>query len=67
MGVGADGSLTDREIFGPTRLGAFFGFPDRIAFDALGNLWGGLSGDRIPYFRSPPAGLPMVHWGMKSP
>ncbi|CAM5427535.1 SMP-30/gluconolactonase/LRE family protein [Eoetvoesiella caeni] len=32
-----DGSLTEREIFGPTDHGAFI---DGIAFDAYGNLWG---------------------------
>ncbi|WP_321787407.1 SMP-30/gluconolactonase/LRE family protein [Paraburkholderia sp. J94] len=31
-----DGSLTDREIYGPSDLG---GFPDGFAFDAYGNLW----------------------------
>lgn len=124
--------LTDREVFGPTRL---CGLPDGIAFDAHGNLWctlimvdrlvaltprgdvrtllddgdpaasanlmarfadgqlrpedmqraqgtlapwmasitfggpdlrtvylGSLLGTRIPYFRSPVAGLPMAHW-----
>jgi gluconolactonase len=134
MRVGQDGSLTNREIYGPTKLGRF-GFPDGIAFDAYGNLWGtlvmvdqvfaitpdgdfhivlddtieapalalekafaedratpdhmlaaggtiapwfasvtfgghdlktvyvgSLRGTRIPYFRSPVAGLPMVHW-----
>lgn len=35
--VGPDGSLTDREIFGPNDHGAFI---DGIAFDAHGNLWG---------------------------
>lgn len=35
--VGADGSLSGREIFGPSSLGA--GFPDGAAFDAYGNLW----------------------------
>lgn len=127
-----DGSLTDREIFGPQDTGAFI---DGIAFDAYGNLWGthvmcdqifaitpagdfhiildddvpepsmslreaffddavtpdhmlacggeiapwmasvtfggpdlqtvyigSLRGTRIPYFRAPVAGLPMVHW-----
>ena len=34
--VAADGSLSDREIYGPTDLG---GFPDGFAFDAFGNLW----------------------------
>ncbi len=131
--VGPDGSLTDREIFGPSDTGAFI---DGIAFDSYGNLWGthvmcdqifaitpegelriilddsdpgpcqalkdaferdqatpdlmlacggtiapwmasvtfggpdlktvyvgSLRGDRIPCFRSPVAGLPMVHWG----
>ena len=129
-----DGSLTDREVYGPSKLGKY-GFPDGIAFDAHGNLWGtlvmvdqvfaitpegdyhvilddtneqaahalekafvedratpddmlaaggtiapwfasvtfggpdlrtayigSLRGTRIPYFRSPVAGLPMVHW-----
>jgi gluconolactonase len=34
--VNADGSLTDREVFGPSDLG---GIPDGFAFDAYGNLW----------------------------
>ena len=132
MRVQPDGSLTNREVFGPSNLG---GMPDGIAFDAFGNLWctlimvdrlialtpqgdlrvllddgdpaasaafmahadrgtltnelmfathgtiapwmasvtfggpdlrtayiGSLRGTRIPYFRSPVAGLPMVHW-----
>jgi sugar lactone lactonase YvrE len=128
-----DGSLTDRETFGPEDHGACI---DGIAFDAHGNLWGthvftdrifaitpegdlrilldddrgsetgkaflaafardeatpelmlacggtiapwcasitfggpdlrtvyvgSLKGSRIPYFRSPVAGLPMAHW-----
>jgi gluconolactonase len=128
-----DGSLVDRETFGPADHGALI---DGVAFDAYGNLWGThifkdrvfaitpegdlrilldddreseqgralmhaftrdevtpelimacggaigpwfasvtfggrdlktvyigtLKGDRIPYFRSPVAGLPMVHW-----
>lgn len=128
-----DGSLVDREVFGPPDHGAFI---DGIAFDAHGNLWGthvmtdrifaitpegdlriildddrnsdtgrmlmeafardeatsqlmlacggtiapwfasvtfggpdlstvyigSLRGSRIPYFRSPVPGLPMVHW-----
>lgn len=131
--VAPDGSLTDREIFGPSDLGE--GFPDGIAFDAFGNLWcamivseriiaitpdgdaltlfddgdphhvqavehafargsipselsvacagpvgglltsinfggpdlrtvflGSLLGSRIPFFRSPVAGLPLAHW-----
>ena len=32
-----DGSLADRETYGPASLGR--GFPDGIAFDAYGNLW----------------------------
>lgn len=32
-----DGSLTDREVFGPADTG---GFIDGITFDAFGNLWG---------------------------
>ena len=134
MRVQPDGSLTDREVYGPSKLGNY-GFPDGIAFDSFGNLWGtlvmvdqifaispegdfhvilddtneqaalalekafvedratpddmlaagctvapwfasvtfggpdlktvyigSLRGTRIPYFRSPVAGLPMVHW-----
>jgi sugar lactone lactonase YvrE len=134
MRVLPDGSLTQREIYGPSKLGKY-GFPDGIAFDAAGNLWGtlvmvdqvfaitpqgdfhvilddtnepaalaleeafvndrvtpddmlaaggtiapwfasvtfggadlktvyigSLRGTRIPCFRSPVAGLPMVHW-----
>ena len=134
MRVGPDGSLTNREIYGPSKLGKY-GFPDGIAFDSYGNLWGtlvmvdqvfaitpegdfhvilddtceetalalekafvedratpqdmlaaggtiapwfasvtfggldlktayigSLRGTRIPYFQSPVAGLPMVHW-----
>ena len=132
MRVQPDGSLTDREIYGPSNTGYFI---DGIAFDDYGNLWGthimrdqifaitpegdlriildddvpgpstaleqaferdevtpelmlacggsiakwmasitfggpdlktvyigSLAGTRIPYFRSPVAGLPMVHW-----
>ncbi len=35
--VGADGSLSERQTFGPPNHGAFI---DGIAFDAFGNLWG---------------------------
>jgi sugar lactone lactonase YvrE len=35
--VQPDGSLTDREIYGPSSLGS--GVIDGIAFDAFGNLW----------------------------
>lgn len=133
--VQSDGSLTDREVFGPSNLGR--GLIDGIAFDVYGNLWGtmimadrliaitpkgdllelladmdcgasdrfeaafesevpvpfdvmmaatgkiapwmasvtfggpdlrtayigSLRGNRIPYFATPVAGLPMVHWG----
>jgi gluconolactonase len=37
--VGKDGSLSNREVFGPTSLGKG-AWPDGIAFDSLGNLWG---------------------------
>ena len=129
-----DGSLGDREVFGPRSLGKG-AWPDGIAFDSIGNLWGtcvysdklfvltpqgdlrvlldegdparvdalerqfragavtedvlfatgrgvapwmasvtfggkdlqtayigSLRGQRIPYFRAPAPGLPMVHW-----
>lgn len=132
--VKPDGSLVDREVFGPSSLGT--GVIDGIAFDAYGNLWatmilaerlvaitpngdllelfdngdeaalqvfehcfatgetvpfdvslacrgtvtnwmasvtfggpdlstvylGSLRGDTLPSFRSPVAGLPMIHW-----
>jgi sugar lactone lactonase YvrE len=35
--IGPDGSLGDREIYGPSSLGE--GLVDGIAFDAYGNLW----------------------------
>jgi gluconolactonase len=132
--VDNDGSLREREVFGPSTLGKG-AWPDGIAFDSYGNLWGtlvysdklfvltpegdmrvlldegdparvdaleraffcnqvtedvlfatgqgvapwmasvtfggpdlrtvyvgSLKGQRIPYFRAPVAGLPMVHW-----
>lgn len=34
--VQADGSLSQREVFGPANLG---GIPDGFAFDSFGNLW----------------------------
>jgi sugar lactone lactonase YvrE len=34
--VHADGSLTDRQVYGPDDLG---GRPDGMTFDAYGNLW----------------------------
>jgi sugar lactone lactonase YvrE len=132
--VDEEGNLSNREIFGPSRLGKG-AWPDGIAFDSFGNLWGtmvysdklfvltpegdlkvlldegdpqkvdlleqqffagkvtqdvlfdtgqgiapwmasvtfggpdlqtayigSLKGKRIPYFRAPAPGLPMVHW-----
>ena len=38
--VAEDSELSVREIFGPSNLGK--GFPDGIAFNAFGNLWGTL-------------------------
>jgi sugar lactone lactonase YvrE len=136
--VNEDGSLSNREVFGPSSLGKG-AWPDGIAFDSFGNLWGtmvysdklfvltpegdlkilldegdpqkvdrleqaffnnhvtedvlfvtgqgiapwmasvtfggprletvyigSLKGKRIPYFRAPAPGLPMVHWNDKS-
>lgn len=37
--VHEDGSLGEREIFGPSSLG-IGAWPDGIAFDSIGNLWG---------------------------
>lgn len=43
--VGSDATLTDRQVYGPARLG---GGPDGFAFDAHGNLWTTLIGqDRL--------------------
>ena len=39
--IDASGNVAEREIFGPTRLGKG-AWPDGIAFDAAGNLWGTL-------------------------
>ncbi len=39
--IGDDGGVTHRETFGPSRLGAG-AWPDGIAFDSFGNLWGTL-------------------------
>ena len=50
--VQADGSLTHREVFGPRKLGAC-GFPDGIAFDAYGNLWGTLIMSDILFVLTP--------------
>ncbi len=134
--VHPDGTLTDREVYGPADLG---GHPDGFAFDAHGNLWitlifadklvaltpegqlltllddsnkaanlayeqafaarqvtpevlaanhgtlcpwmasltfggpdlqtvylGSLRGDRVPFFRSPVPGAPMIHWGERA-
>ena len=37
--VDAEGDLSGREVFGPSHLGKG-AYPDGIAFDAFGNLWG---------------------------
>ena len=39
MRVDAGGNLRDREVFGPSNLGSG-AWPDGIAFDSYGNLWG---------------------------
>ena len=135
--VDKDGELSNREIYGPTHMGAG-AYPDGIAFDSYGNLWGtmvysdklfvitpegemvilidegdekcvaeldkafyesrvtneilfktgrgiapwmasvtfggpdlqtvyigSLRGDKIPFFRAPAPGLPMIHWNEK--
>jgi gluconolactonase len=41
MRVDAKGELKDREVFGPSSLGKG-AWPDGIAFDSFGNLWGTL-------------------------
>ena len=41
MHLGDQGNLKDREIFGPRSLGKG-AWPDGIAFDSYGNLWGTL-------------------------
>lgn len=52
MKVAANGSLSRREVFGPSQLGRF-GFPDGIAFDAFGNLWGTLVMSDQLFFLTP--------------
>jgi len=52
MKVATDGSLSRREVFGPSKLGRF-GFPDGIAFDAYGNLWGTLVMSDQLFFLTP--------------
>jgi sugar lactone lactonase YvrE len=37
--VDGDGNLHDKEVFGPSHMGAG-AYPDGIAFDSYGNLWG---------------------------
>ena len=37
--IGVDGNVVDRETFGPSNLGKG-AWPDGIAFDSAGNLWG---------------------------
>ena len=37
--IDANGDLHDRQIYGPTHMGAG-AYPDGIAFDSYGNLWG---------------------------
>lgn len=39
--IDGDGNVAEREIFGPSSLGTG-AWPDGIAFDAIGNLWGTL-------------------------
>lgn len=39
--IDADGQVAEREIFGPSSLGTG-AWPDGIAFDSVGNLWGTL-------------------------
>jgi sugar lactone lactonase YvrE len=68
--IGAHGSLSDAEVYGPGFLGKF-GFPDGIAFDEAGNLWitfplrnavGYLSPDReLKVFLEDPEGQILKH------
>lgn len=56
--VGPDATLTDREIYGPSRLD---GNPDGFAFDAHGNVWTTLIGqDRLVAVT--PEGEVLVLW-----
>lgn len=50
--VEPDGSLSGREVFGPAKLGQG-GFPDGIAFDSFGNLWGTLIMSDVIFAISP--------------
>jgi len=61
--VHSDGSLTDREIYGPANLG---GRPDGMTFDAYGNLWITLvSHDRL--IALTPEGDVLPIWGDGDP
>ena len=57
--IGADGSLTSPEIYGPSPL-AELGYPDGIAFDEAGNLWVAFPAWNAIGFITPEAELVMV-------
>ena len=57
MRVGKGGSLHNREVFGPSDLG---GFPDGIAFDSYGNLWGTLVMNDQVFVLTPEGDLQIV-------
>jgi gluconolactonase len=58
MKVCPDGSLIDREIFGPKDLG---GLLDGIAFDADGNLWGTLVHSEIIFVLTPEGHMKTIY------
>lgn len=59
MKVHPNGTLTDRETFGPSNLGPA-GFPDGIAFDSYGNLWGTIVGGEKIFAITPKGDLKII-------
>lgn len=60
MKVHLDGSLSDREIFGPDDLGSAC-FPDGITFDKKGNLWGTIIGAEKIFVITPDGQLEIIY------
>jgi sugar lactone lactonase YvrE len=57
--IGRDGTLKDREVYGPSVLGPL-GYPDGIAFDEAGNLWVTFPAWNAVGYISPEGALVMV-------
>ena len=57
--VDADGNLNHREVFGPANLGKG-AWPDGIAFDSFGNLWGTMVYSDKLFVLTPEGGLKIL-------